>query len=224
MSEQYHLIVYTEKEELFNRLTHLAAAIMSVIGAVVLLFTASHTGDTYRVVSVAVFCVTLSVFYVISTLYHTVREPRIRYLFRILDHAGIFLVIAGSYTPYTLVPMRAGNGWALFGVIWGLAIAGAIFKTFMTHRLAFLAPVFYLALGWLIVVDLEGLLSMVPIKGVLWLLAGGLCYTVGILFYAIDRIPYNHAIWHVFVIAGSVCHYLSVLFYVVPVNPLHPTL
>ena len=139
-------------------------------------------------------------------------------IFKLLDHCAIYLLIAGSYTPFTLVLLREGNGWALFGVVWGLAMAGAVFKTFMTHRLAFLAPVFYIALGWLIVVDLEALLTMVPIKGVLWLFAGGLCYTVGIIFYAIDRIPYNHAIWHLFVIAGSLCHYLAVLWYVVPVK------
>jgi hemolysin III len=141
----------------------------------------------------------LPLFYIISTLYHTVRTPKIRYTFRVLDHVGIYLVIAGSYTPFTLVSMRAGHGWALFGLIWGLALAGAIFKTFMTHRLAFLAPVFYIALGWLIVIDLEGLLTMVPLKGVLWLLAGGL------------------------VVAGSFCHYLAVLWYVIPVGVLKPT-
>jgi len=112
--------------------------------------------------------------------------------------------------------MRSGNGWLLFGVVWALAVAGMVFKSLMTHRLRFLAPVLYIALGWLIVVDLEGLLTMVPPGGVTWLIAGGLAYTGGILFYAIDRIPYNHAIWHLFVIAGSACHYLAVLWYVVP--------
>ncbi len=219
MSE-HHLITYSEAEELANRMTHGAAALLSLVGLVVLVVAASRTGDPYRIVSSAVFCSVLSIFYIISTLYHTLRNPRVRYVFRILDHAGIFLVIAASYTPFTLVSMREGNGWALFGVVWGLAIAGAVFKSFMTHRLAFLAPVLYIALGWLIVVDLEGLLTMVPIKGVLWLFAGGLCYTLGIVFYAIDRIPYNHAIWHLFVIAGSLCHYLSILWYVVPLKPV----
>ncbi len=213
-----HLIIYSEAEELANRLTHGIAALLSVVGLVVLLLAASRTGDPYRIVSSAVFCSVLSLFYIISTLYHTFRNQRVRYVFRILDHAGIFLVIAASYTPFTLVSLREGNGWALFGVVWGLAIVGTVFKTFMTHRLAFLAPVLYIALGWLIVVDLEGLLTMVPIKGVLWLFAGGLCYTVGIIFYAIDRIPYNHAIWHLFVIAGSLCHYLSILWYVIPLK------
>jgi len=215
---QYHLITYSEAEELANRLTHCVAALFSIVGLVVLVVAASRTGDPYRIVSAAVFTSVLCIFYIISTLYHTFRNQRVRYIFRILDHAGIFLVIAASYTPFTLVSMREDNGWALFGVVWGLAVVGVVFKTFMTHRLAFLAPVLYIALGWLIVVDLEGLLSMVPLKGVLWLFAGGLCYTVGIIFYAIDRIPYNHAIWHLFVIAGSLCHYLSILWYVVPLK------
>ena len=220
MSEKYHLITYSEEEELANRLTHIFAAAISLVGIVFLVIAASRTGDPYRIVSSAIFCGSLSVFYVISTLYHTIRSPKSRYVFRVLDHAGIYLVIAGTYTPFTLVPLRESSGWALFGVVWGLAIAGAIFKSFMTHRLAFLAPVLYIALGWLIVVDLEGLLTLVPIKGVLWLVAGGLFYTVGIVFYAFDRIPYNHAIWHVFVIAGSLCHYLSILWYVVPLTPV----
>ena len=212
------LITYSKEEELANRLTHIAAAILSLFGLVVLLVEASHTGDPYRIVSSAVFCSSLSVFYVISSIYHTVRSPKTRYVFRVLDHAGIYVVIAGSYTPFALVSLREGSGWTIFGLVWGLAAAGVVFKTFMTHRLAFLAPVFYIALGWMIVIDLEGLLTMVPLNGVLWLLAGGLCYTGGIVFYAIDRIPYNHAIWHAFVIAGSLCHYLSVLWYVVPLN------
>ena len=219
MSKHEYLVTYSEQEELANRLTHCVAAIFSLIGLVVLLVAASRTGDPYRIVSAAIFCGTLCVFYVISTLYHSIRHPRARYVFRVLDHAGIFLVIAGSYTPFTLVSLRAGRGWLLFGLVWGLAIAGIIFKSFMTHRLKFLAPVFYIGLGWMIVIDLEGLLTMVPMNGVRWLVAGGLFYTVGILFYAIDRIPYNHAAWHVFVIAGSLCHYLAVLWYVIPINP-----
>ncbi|MEJ2471116.1 MAG: hemolysin III family protein [Desulfuromonadales bacterium] len=218
MSDRYHLITYTDEEELANRLTHCLAAFISLLGLVVLIVVASKTGDPFRIVSAAIFCSCLSIFYVISTLYHSIRNPKTRYVFRILDHAGIYLVIAGTYTPITLVSLRQSSGWILFGVVWGLAIAGAIFKSFMTHRLAFLAPVFYIALGWLIVVDLEGVLTLVPLHGVYWLLAGGVFYTVGVLFYAIDRIPYNHAIWHVFVMAGSVCHYLAIFWYVIPVD------
>lgn len=218
MTERYHLITYTEAEELANRLTHGFAALFSIAGLVVMTVTASRTGDPYRIVSAAVFCSTLSLFYVVSTLYHSIRHPKTRYIFRVLDHAGIFMVIAGSYTPFTLVSLRQGHGWTLFGVVWSIATAGAIFKSFMTHRMAFLAPVFYIGLGWLIVVDLDGLLSNVPQGGVALLLAGGLFYTFGIIFYAINRIPYNHAIWHVFVIAGSLCHYLAVLWHVLPTD------
>ncbi|MCM2266127.1 MAG: hemolysin III family protein, partial [Desulfuromonadales bacterium] len=181
-----------------NRITHGAAVFVSVPALIVLLAAAARTGDPYRVFASAVFAGSLCLFYGISTLYHSLRSERARYLFRILDHAGIYLVIAASYTPFTLVSMRAGNGWILLGVVWTLAVAGIVFKSVMTHRLRFLAPVFYIALGWLIVVDLEGLLTMVPPGGVAWLFAGGVAYTVGILFYAIDRIPYNHAIWHLF--------------------------
>lgn len=134
MSEKYHLISYSDEEELANRLTHGFAAFLSLVGLVFLVIAASRTGDPYRIVSSAIFCSTLSIFYIISTLYHTIRNHRVRYVFRILDHAGIFLVIAGSYTPFTLVPLRGGSGWALFGVVWGLAVAGAVFKSFMTHR------------------------------------------------------------------------------------------
>ncbi len=218
MEKHYHLIHYSAQEELANRLTHGLAALLSSIGMVVMLISARQTGDPYRIVSAAIFCGALSLFYVVSTLYHSFRSPKVRYVFRILDHAGIFLVIAGSYTPFALVSLRGGHGWALFGVVWALAISGVIFKSFMTHRLSFLAPVFYIGLGWIIVFDLEGLLTMVPINGVLLLLAGGLFYTFGIVFYAIDRIPYNHAIWHVFVVSGSVCHYFSVLLYVLPLE------
>lgn len=222
MTENHRLVTYSESEELVNRLTHGLAALLSMFGLVVMIIVSSRTGDPYRIVSGTIFCGALSLFYTISTLYHSFRRPKIRYVFRVLDHAGIFLVIAGSYTPFTLVSLRQGHGWLLFWIVWGLAVSGAIFKSFMTHRLAFLAPVFYIGLGWLIVVDLDGLLTMVPVKGVLWLLAGGLFYTIGIIFYAIDRIPYNHAIWHVFVIAGSICHYLAVLWYVMP--PEFPTM
>jgi len=217
-----HLIIYSEQEELANRLTHGAAALFSLVGLVVLLVAASRTGDPYRIVSSAIFCGILSLFYVVSTLYHTIRNPKARYLFRVLDHAGIFLVIAGSYTPFTLVSLREDRGWVLFGVVWGIAVAGVILKSFMTHRLKILAPILYIAMGWLIVVDFDNLLRTVARQGVFWLVAGGLFYTVGIIFYAIDRIPYNHAIWHVFVIAGSLCHYLAVLLYVIPIGLTQP--
>jgi hemolysin III len=216
MSLEQRLIHYSPAEELANRLTHGAAALASVPALIKLVVAAVRTGDRFRIVSSAVFAGSLCLFYLISTLYHSLRNPRARYVFRILDHAGIYLVIAATYTPFTLVSLRDGHGWLLFGMVWTLAIAGMVFKSLMPHRLRFLAPALYVILGWLILIDLEGLLTAVPAGGIAWLLAGGLAYTFGIIFFAIDRIPFNHALWHLFVIAGSVCHYLAVLWYVVP--------
>lgn len=216
MVKHYPLVSYSEAEELANRVTHGLAALLSLVGLVFLLISASRTGDPYRITSCAIFGSVLFLFYLISTLYHSMTNQKAHYIFRVLDHAGIYLVIAATYTPFALVSLRDGHGWTLFGVVWGLAVLGVLFKSLMIHRLAFLAPVFYIALGWLIVVDLQELLSMVPLRGVAWLVAGGLSYTFGIIFYALDRIPFNHGIWHLFVIAGSICHYFAILWYVVP--------
>jgi hemolysin III len=210
------LVHYTEAEELANRLTHGFGALLSLAGLVVLVISAGSTGDPWRIVSCTVFGTVLTAFYVISTLYHSVRSPQIRYLFRILDHAGIYLVIAGTYTPFTLVSLRGAWGWSLFGTVWGLAVAGVIFKAFMTHRLRILAPALYIAMGWIAVIAFKPLLAALTPAGMAWLVAGGVAYTGGILFYALDRIPYNHAIWHVFVLIGSACHFFSILWYVVP--------
>ncbi len=210
--------VYSPKEELANCLTHGLAAALSLWGLVLLLFRATATGDPYRVVACAIFGSGLSIFYLISTLYHSARRVRVRRLFRILDHAGIFVVIAGTYTPFTLVSLRAKWGWLLFGVVWTLALAGIVLKSFMTGRLAILGPLLYLALGWLIVVDSSSLLRTLTPSGFGWLVAGGLSYTCGVAIYAVDRIPFNHAIWHLLVMAGSLCHYLAVLWYVVPLR------
>lgn len=212
------LITYSEGEELANRLTHGLATLVSLPALVVLIVAAARTGDPFRVVGCTVFGVSVTAFFLVSTFYHSVRSPKVRYVFRILDHSFIYLVIAGTYTPFTLVLLRPAKGWWLFGIVWFLAVAGIIFKAFATHRLRFLAPALYIVLGWLVVVDLEGLLTLVPPAGVKLLVAGGLAYTFGIIFYAIDKIPFNHAIWHLFVIAGSTFHYFAVLRAVVPLN------
>jgi hemolysin III len=145
-----------------------------------------------------------------------VRRPRLRYVFRILDHASIFLIIAGTYTPFTLVSLQGVWGWSLFGVVWGLAFAGVGFKVVMTARLRILGPLLYLAMGWLIVIAYEPLVAAVPGAGIDWLIAGGLFYSGGLIFYAWDRLPFNHAIWHGFVLAGSACHYVAIYRYVAP--------
>ncbi|PLX99563.1 MAG: hemolysin D [Desulfuromonas sp.] len=212
------LIDYSLAEERFNRISHALAVLIGLLAAAWLIVAASQSGDPYRIVGSVVFGVSLVSFYTVSTLYHSVRSDRLRLLFRKLDHVGIYLLIAGTYTPITLVTLRDGRGWMLFGIVWTLALAGIVFKAFMVQRIPFLAPVLYIALGWIIVIDLEGLLEGMPRKGVEWLVAGGVTYTVGIVFYAINKIPHHHGIWHLFVIGGSLCHYLCILWYVIPLQ------
>ncbi|MDT8420546.1 MAG: hemolysin III family protein [Desulfuromonadales bacterium] len=209
---------YSRSEEKASSLTHAAGILFSSLGLSLLLIATVRQGDPWRIVSCSVYGTSLLLFYCFSTIYHSLQRPHLKYLFRILDHASIYLVIAGTYTPFALVSLRGAWGWTLFGVVWGLAVAGIIFKVFMTHRLRVLGPVFYIAMGWLVIFAVKPLLQVLPLAGFWWLLAGGVIYTVGVLFYAIDKVPYNHAIWHVFVLAGSACHFLAVYWYVVPVD------
>jgi hemolysin III len=154
-------------------------------------------------------------FYCLSTVYHSMKKPSIRYIFRILDHASIYLMIAGSYTPFALVTLHGPWGWTLFGTVWGLGVIGAIMKIFTTHRLHFIGPILYIALGWIVVIAWKPLSSALPTNGLLLLFAGGVAYTGGVIFYLWDRLPYNHAIWHLFVLAGSACHFYSIYYYVI---------
>lgn len=216
MTGEPRLVTYTPSEELANRLTHGAGAILSVAGLFLLVHAAAVRGEPWRLASCTLYGTTLALFYVVSTVYHSVRDPWLRYLFRILDHCGIFLVIAGTYTPFTLVSLPAPWGWSIFLAVWTLAFAGTALKIFMTGRLRILGPVFYLAMGWLIVIAWKPLTASVPPAGIAWLLGGGAAYSFGLVFYAWTRLPYNHAVWHLFVMAGSLCHYCAVLWYVVP--------
>jgi len=213
-NRQSRLIEYSPAEELANRISHAVAVIASLVGLVLLVAVAARSGGPWRIASCTIFASSMLFFYAASTLYHSVRSDRARYLFRILDHAGIYLLIAGTYTPITLVTLSGKVGWWLFGTVWSLAIGGIVFKSMMVHRLKFLAPFLYIVLGWLIIFAFEPLLEAMPLPGVNLLITGGVIYTVGILFYAIDRIPFNHAIWHLFVICGSFFHYLAIYQYV----------
>jgi hemolysin III len=213
----YPLVTYSEGEELAHRITHGIGAVLSIVGLFVLVFATATRGEFWRLVSCTLYGTTLVVFYVVSTIYHTVRRPWLKYLFRILDHASIFLVIAGTYTPFARVSLPSPLGRTIFLLIWGLALAGTLFKVAMTGRLRILGPLLYLAMGWLIVFAYHPLTAAVSPAGIGWLLAGGLAYSAGLIFYAWTKLPYNHAVWHVFVLAGSACHYFAVLFYVVPI-------
>jgi len=204
------------KEETINALTHGLGALLSLAGLAVLVTMAALHGDAWHIVSCSIYGATLVLLFSSSTLYHSFRSQRVKYVFRIIDHASIYLLIAGTYTPFVLVNLRGRWGWSLFGVIWGLALAGIVFQVFFVDRFRLAQTLIYLAMGWLVVVAVKPLFTYVPRPGLLWLLAGGLCYTVGALFYLWKKLPYHHAVWHLFVLGGSVCHYFAILFYVLP--------
>lgn len=198
-------------EELANSLTHGAGLMLSMAGFMVLVVLAAMRGSAWRVVSCAVYCSTLICLYTASTLYHSMRARRLKRLLRICDHSAIYLLIAGTYTPFLLVNLRGSWGWSLFAVIWGLAMAGILFKVWFVEHFSVLSTAVYLLMGWLALIAVKPMLLSVPHSGLLWLLVGGVLYTVGVVFYAWKKVPYNHAIWHGFVLAGSACHYVAVL-------------
>ncbi|MGE5345546.1 MAG: PAQR family membrane homeostasis protein TrhA [Acidithiobacillales bacterium] len=204
-------------EEIANAVTHGVGAGIFAAGAALLVTMAALRGDARHVVACSVYAATLVLFYTISTLYHAVRGPRVKRVFRILDHAAIYLLIAGTYTPFVLVTLRGAWGWSLFGLVWGLAVLGIVFKSLWTGRLPVLSTALYVVMGWCIVVAWKPLVAALPPGGVAWLVAGGLVYSAGVVFYALDRsFHWAHPVWHVFVLAASACHFIAVLLYVVP--------
>jgi hemolysin III len=212
------LVYYSEAEELVNRLTHGIGALLSIIGVIALVGLAAQQNDSYRTVSACIYGGAMVTFYCLSTAYHSVRKPYIRYVFRILDHASIYLMIAGSYTPFALVTLRGPWGWSLMGVVWGLGTVGAILKVFTCHRLRIIGPLLYIALGWSVIFALKPLSAALAGNGLLLLFAGGAAYTIGVIFFLWERLPYNHAIWHLFVLAGSACHFGAIFYYVTPLH------
>ena len=202
--------------ETANSITHGLGAGLSVLALVLLTVSAALHGSARHVVGAAIFGSTLVLLYTVSTLYHALSQPRAKRVFHILDHAAIYLLIAGTYTPFCLSTLRGGWGWSLFGVIWGLALLGVGFKTVCTGRFEGLSTGIYLAMGWVVVVAAVPLWHALPGRGLAWLLAGGLCYTAGVAFYIWHRLKFHHAVWHVFVLGGSICHVLAVLGSVIP--------
>jgi hemolysin III len=207
---------YPPREELANSLTHGLGAVLSVAGLVLLVVFSCRFGDAWHVVSTAVFGSTLVLLYTSSTLYHSFRGNQIKQVLRKFDHAAIFLLIAGSYTPFVLVTLRGPWGWSLFGVVWGLAIIGVALKFWFAGRFRLGSTLIYIGMGWLVMVAIKPLLAALPSGGLQLLIAGGLCYTGGTGFYLWNRLPYHHALWHLFVLGGSACHWAAVFFYVVP--------
>ena len=207
---------YSLGEELAHSITHGIGAALSIAGLVLLVTLAAIRGDAWHVVSCSIFGATLVFLYTASTLYHSITHPGAKRVLRVFDHAAIFLLIAGTYTPFTLVTLRGGWGWTLFIIVWGLALVGIIYKITAKNRFRFLSVLLYLAMGWLVLIAIEPMVTSMPKPGLVLLLAGGLCYTLGVIFYAWKRLPYGHAVWHLFVLAGSICHFFAVLLYVIP--------
>jgi hemolysin III len=198
------------RQELANAFTHGFGVLAALAGGAVLVTLASLGGDPWRIVGAAVFTATLVLLYSASTLYHAVRSPRAKRRLKVLDHASIYLLIAGTYTPFTLGGLRGGWGWSLFGVIWGLAVAGVVFKLFAAGRFPRASTAIYIGMGWLIVIAAGPMVRSLPPVVIAWLLAGGVAYTLGTVFYHNRRFTYSHAVWHLFVMAGSACHAVAV--------------
>ena len=201
-------------EEIANAVSHGVGLLLAVVAAPVLVAAAVQRGGVTRIFAASIFGVTMVLVYLTSTLYHALPMNRAKRVFRILDHGAIFLLIAGTYTPFTLGPLRGSWGWTLFGLVWGLAIVGVVFKAVGGVRFPKLSTCLYIAMGWLVIVAIEPLRLHLPLSGVLWLLAGGIAYTAGVAFFAPKQLRYSHFVWHLFVIAGTACHFAAVLWYV----------
>lgn len=200
-------------EEKLNAITHGFGALFGIFALVLLIEHTLHEPFVNKF-SVVVYGLSLIILFTASTLYHAVKNEHKKHYFRIVDHISIYLLIAGTYTPVTLIALSGSKGWTLFWVVWSIAAIGLIIKLFFTGRFEIFSTLLYLVMGWLIIFDFSNLSGMIGSDGILFLFAGGLSYTVGILFYAIHSIPYNHVIWHLFVLAGAVCHFCMIYFYI----------
>ena len=203
---------------LANAITHGIGAILAIAGAIYLI-AASTRGSAWLVVSCSVFSATLVLVYLCSTLYHSLVRTRARHVFQVLDHSAIYLLIAGTYTPFALVSLHGTTGWWIFAVEWALAVIGVVFKSFAVGRFEVASALVYLFQGWFGVFAVRLIAQAIGWHGVMWLAAGGIAYTLGVVFFALDRLRYFHAAWHVFVLAGSMAHYVAILFFVVPARP-----
>ena len=209
---------YTKGEEIANAISHGIGALLSIAALVLLIVFSSIHGSAWHVVSFTIYGSTMVLLYLASTLVHSLPKGKAKYVFEIFDHSSIYLFIAGTYTPFLLVVVKGALGWTLFGIIWGIAIGGIIFKCFFVQKYLMTSTILYVVMGWLIVFAWPSLRSAMDPKGILLLVLGGVLYTVGAIFYVWRGFKYHHLIWHLFVIAGSVLHFFCVLFYVLPIS------
>lgn len=207
---------YEPFEEKLNVISHAFGFALSILGLFLLILRANELGDMVHLVSFSIFGASMILLYAASTLYHAATNKNWRYKLNILDHASIYVLIAGSYTPFALVTLEGWVGWTIFGVVWGCALTGIILKLFYIGKYQTLSTIMYVVMGWIIVFAIKPLYDNLSSEGFWWLLGGGISYTIGAVLFSLDKLKFNHAIFHIFVLFGTFCHYLSIYFYVLP--------
>lgn len=216
MKNDDYLPHYTVGEEIFNSVSHGVGIALACVGFGILIILSALYGDAWAVVSSIVYSFSLFTLYLASTLYHACSNRTVKAVLQILDHCSIFLLIAGTYTPFTLITLRGPLGWTLFGVVWAAAIVGIVLNAIDVKKFSKVSMVCYLAMGWVVIFAIKPLVQSLPLGGVILLAAGGVLYTGGVAFYALNKIHYMHSVWHLFVLGGSICQYLSIALYVIP--------
>jgi hemolysin III len=216
--EEKKVTYYDPKEEKFNVISHAIGLVLSIIALILLVVYSAKYGSAWHIVSFSIYGSSLIVLYSASTFYHYVQNPKLRYRLNIFDHSAIYVLIAGTYTPFTLVVLNGWIGWTIFGVSWGLAFLGIILKLFFIGKYDKISTFAYVLMGWVVIFAIKPLINNLPFEGLMWLLAGGIFYTVGAVLYSIRDLKYNHAIFHIFVLLGSFAHFIAVFFYVLPIK------
>ena len=211
-----NITYYDSKEEKINVISHAIGLVLSIVALVLLVVYSSLYGDVWHITSFAIYGASLIVLYSASTFYHYSQNPKLRSRLNIFDHAAIYVLIAGTYTPFTLVVLKGWVGWTIFGISWGLALIGIVLKLFYTGKYDKISTIAYVLMGWVIIFALKPLINNFPLNGLLWLLAGGIFYTIGAVLYSFKNMKYNHAVFHIFVLLGSFSHFMAVFFYVLP--------
>lgn len=218
MNKTVNCKYYSPKEERLNVISHGLGLVLSVLGLVLLVMRSLQFSNAILTTAFVVYGFSLITLYSASTFYHRTQNPRLRYRLKVFDHIAIFILIAGTYTPFSLVTLSGTTGWIILIVAWIIAFLGAILKIFFTGRFKILSTLMYVGMGWIIIFAIKPLLENLDMAGVWWLFAGGLAYTMGAIFYNLSRLKYNHAIFHIFVLAGSFCHFISIYYYVTPIT------
>ena len=212
----YNARKYPKTEEILNVITHGLGFLLSIAALVLLVVFAALRGNVWHIVSFSIYGVSLVVLYLASTLYHMTQKQSLRNKLNLFDHASIYILIAGTYTPFLLVTLHGVWGWSLLGIIWGLAIGGVVFKALFIGKYDLVSALLYVLMGWLIIVAIQPLNEHLASGGLWWLLGGGISYSIGAVFYVLNKMPYNHAIFHIWVLLGSLAHFIAVFFYVLP--------